>query len=281
MKIKISVDSCADLSKELINEYDIGVMPLRVLLGEKDHADGIDITPKDIYEYVGKTGNLPKTAAATENSFHQLFEEYLKEYDRVIHFNISNEMSVTHTNACHAAESFEGKVVVIDSKSLSTGIGVQAVFAARLCKNNMPFEEIVEKVKDNVEKVQASFVLDKLNYLHKGGRCSSVALLGANLLKIKPCIEVNNGKMGMARKYMGNFAKSVEKYVVETLEKYPNYDDSICFITHTEIDPQIIENVKQIIKEKSSFKEIFETEAGCTITSHCGSNTIGVLYIKK
>lgn len=281
MKIKVSVDSCADLSKELIEKYDIGVMPLRVLLGEKDHADGVDITPKDIYEYVGKTGNLPKTAAATEESFRELFEGYLKEYDKVIHFNISGEMSVTHTNACHAAENFNGNVVVIDSKSLSTGIGVQAVNAAKLCASETDFDAIVEKVKQTVDKVQASFILDKLNYLHKGGRCSSVALLGANLLKIKPCIEVNEGKMGMARKYMGNFAKNVEKYVVDTLEKYPSYDDSICFITHTEIDPQIVETVKNILKEKSNFKEIAETEAGCTITSHCGSNTIGILYIKK
>ena len=281
MKIKISVDSCADLSKELVEKYDIGIMPLRILLGEKDHADGIDITPKDIYEYVGKTGNLPKTAAATEESFFELFEGYLKNYDKVIHFNISGEMSVTHTNACHAAERLDGKVVVIDSRSLSTGIGAQAIYAAKLCETETDFDKIVENIKQTVNKVQASFILDKLNYLHKGGRCSSVALLGANLLKIKPCIEVNDGKMGMARKYMGAFAKNVEKYVLDTLEKYNNYEDDFCFVTHTEIDPQVVENVKQILKEKSSFKEIFETEAGSTITSHCGSNTIGILYIKK
>ena len=132
MKIKISVDSSADLTKELLEKHNISVIPLRVLLGDIDHADGVDITPKDIYEYVGKTGNLPKTAAITEECYFEKFEEYLKEYDRVIHINISNEMSVTHTNACHAAERLNGKVAVIDSKSLSTGTGCIALKAAEL-----------------------------------------------------------------------------------------------------------------------------------------------------
>ena len=281
MKIKITTDSCADLTPELIEKYNIGIMPLRVLLGEEDHADGVDITPRDIYEYVGKTGNLPKTAAVTEESYFEMFENYLKEYDRVIHFNISNEMSVTHTNALHAAERLDGKVVAINSKSLSTGIGAQVIKAAKLCESGMDFDKIVEEINNTTNKVQASFILDKLNYLHKGGRCSSVALLGANLLKIKPCIEVNDGKMGMARKYIGNFAKNVEKYVEDTLIKYPDYDDSICFLTHTEIAPEIVESVKAIVKEKAHFKEIVDAPAGSTLTSHCGANTIGILYIKK
>lgn len=281
MKILVSADSSVDLTKELIEKYNITVAPLQVLLGDKNHSDGVDIAPKDIYEFVGKTNTLPKTAAVTEDYYTNMFSKMLENADHVIHFNISNEMSVTHTNACHAAESFNGKVTVIDSKTLSTGTALLALKTCEMIEENKELEQIKQEINNLVPKVQASFILDKLNYLHKGGRCSSVALLGANLLKIKPCIEVNDGKMGMARKYFGAFPKNVEKYVEDTLVKYPNYDDTRVFLTHTEIDPQIVESVKTILKEKANFKEILETTAGSTITSHCGSNTIGIIYITK
>ena len=206
------------------------------------------------------------------------FENILNQgYDAIIHFNLSSEMSVTHQNALNASKEFKN-VYVIDSRSLSTGVGLSVLYACELRDKGLKAEEIVEKVKARIPYVQASFIINKLDYLHKGGRCSSIALLGANLLKIKPSIEVVNGKMGMAKKYMGKFEKCIVNYVNDTLTKYNNMDTTRVFLTHTKTASENIELIKNILKEKANFKEIIETTAGSTITSHCGENTIGILY---
>ncbi len=279
MKIKISVDSTADLSKELCEKYNIKVIPLCVNLGDNLYQDGVSITPDQIYEHVIKTKQLPKTSAVNTEAYRKEFEKiFASGYDAIIHFNLSSEMSVTHQNAKSLTEDLKN-LFVVDSHTLSTATALQAIYASELAqKENMTPEEIIAKVEARKEFAQASFVLDKLDYLYRGGRCSALALFGANLLKIKPSIEVHNGKMSVGKKYFGKYENCVMKYVKDTLEKYSNPDNTRIFITHTKINPEIVEEVKKYLTENTKFKEILETTAGATITSHCGSNTLGILF---
>lgn len=280
MKIKITADSTADLSQELAKKFDIGIIPLVVNLGEEEYLDGETINPDMIYDYVKKTKKLPKTSAVNTMQYKEHFDKYFAEgYDAIIHFNISSEMSTTHNNARLVCEELNN-LFVVDSRTLSTGTALLAMYASELAATEKYTpQQIVEKVEARREANQTSFIVDRLEYLYRGGRCNAVALLGANLLKIKPSIEVHSGKMGMARKYMGNFQKNVLKYVADTLAKYNNPDTTRIFITHTEIDPEIVEEIKKYLKENTKFKEILETTAGSTVTSHCGPHTIGILYL--
>lgn len=280
MKIKISADSTADLSQELADKFDIGIIPLVVNLGEEECLDGETINPDMIYDYVRKTKKLPKTSAVNTMQYKEQFEKFLSNgYDAIIHFNISSEMSTTHNNARLVCEEMQN-LYVVDSRTLSTGTALLAMYASELAKTDKYTpEQIVEMVEARRDANQTSFIIDRLEYLYRGGRCNAVALLGANLLKIKPSIEVHAGKMGMAKRYMGNFSKCVMKYVADTLDKYNNPDYKRIFITHTEIDNEIVEEIRNYLKENTKFKEILETTAGSTVTSHCGPHTIGILYL--
>lgn len=280
MRIKITADSTIDLSPELLEKYNIGIMPLYVHFGDEEKQDGVSCSPEDIYNFVDEHKVLPKTAAASEGDYMSLFEETLKECDAIIHFSISSEMSVSHINAVNAASNFNN-VVIIDSRNLSTGTALLALYAHDLIKEGKSLEEVVNLTKEKTDKVRASFILDKLNYLHKGGRCSAIALLGANLLKIKPSIKVTNGKMGVDKKHIGPFDNTVMKYVQEQLNAGSNVETKRVFITHTKISPKIVDSVRKYLEELNIFEEILETTAGSTITTHCGSNTIGVLFMEK
>ncbi len=278
--IIITGDSSNDLSKELIKKNDIKILPFNILMNDKEYLDGVNITSQMIIDNFNEKGTLPKTSAVSIESFKDFFTENLKnEDDRIIHFSISSEMSCSYENAVKASNEFDGRVKIVDSRSLSTGIGLLMLYACDLKNAGKSFEEIAEMVEKRISKVQASFVIDKLKFLHKGGRCSSLQLLGANLFNIKPSIEVKNGKMGMCKKYRGPFIKVVESYVKDTLNKFSTPDTTRCFITYSTIDEDVLNLVKQTLKENSNFKEIYVTTAGATITSHCGANTIGVLYI--
>lgn len=279
MKIKITTDSTADLSNELYKAFNIEPIPLSVTLGDKVYLDGVDITPDMIYDYVKSARQLPKTSAVNSELYRQKFEEIFKQgYDAIIHFNISASMSTSYQNAKNVAGEMKN-VFVVDSKNLSSAIGLQAMYASELAKTEKYTpEQIVEMVTKRIPFCEASFVVDKLDYLYKGGRCNALAVLGANLLKLKPCIEVVNGAMGMTRKYIGRLDKSVQKYVKETLQKYNTPDTKRIFITHTAIEPEIVESIKKYLKENTKFEEIYETIAGSTVTSHCGSHTIGILF---
>ena len=277
MKIAITSDSCIDLSKELLEKYDITVLPLNILLGDEEYKDG-EITPNEIYEYVNKTGILPKTSAANETTFEEFFTSVLEKYDRIIHFDISSGMSTTCSSAIKAARSFDGKVEVIDSKTLSTGIALLAIYARELTKTEKNIKVIADKVRARVDKVQASFVVERLDFLHKGGRCSSVALLGANILKIRPQIIVKDGKLGSYKKYRGPMPMVVSKYCKDTLEEFCHPDKSVVFITCSSDSPELYKAAREVV-EAYGFENIYETHAGCTVSSHCGPNTIGILYI--
>lgn len=278
MKIAITADSTCDLSEELVKKHNITIMPIIVTLDDKEYKDSVDINTTQLYEYIEKTGNLAKTAARSAYEYQELFEGLLKEYDHVIHFSLSFKISATGSNAQKASEEIgTDKVTVIDTKSLSSGSGLLVLSAAEKIEAGKDLETIKAELLEEREKVQASFLVDTLKYLHKGGRCSSIALLGANILKIKPRISLVDGEMKVTKKYMGNINASLLKYTKEILEECPpNLDRA--FVTSSS-KMEVSQNLVQMLKDYG-FKEVLTAEAGCTICTHCGKNTLGVLYIK-
>ena len=278
--IIISSDSTCDLSAELRERYNVSIIPLGVTLGDKTYFDGVDIVPDDIYAHHTKTGELPKTTAANVGDCIDYFKPFADAGKTVIHIALSAEFSSTYNNACLAASEFEN-VYVVDSRNLSTGNGLLVIAAAEMAQSGMEAAEIVEKLNALAPCVDASFVIDKLDYLHKGGRCSALAMLGANVLKLKPCIEVKNGKMGVGKKYRGKYSAVLKEYVAERLADTENIDLDRVFVTHAGVDSEIVNAVVEQVKETAPFKEVFMTRAGCTISSHCGADTLGVLFIRK
>lgn len=276
MKIAISAETTTDLTKELIKKYDIKLVPFSILLGDKSGYDG-EITTDEIISFVNENKTLPKTSAVNEFQFTQHFEELLKDYDGIVHFSLSSGLSQACGNAMRAAENFDN-VYVVDSQSLSTGISLLAIYGKELADKGKTAEEIYNACVKRVPYVQASFELKRLDYLYKGGRCNSLTYFGANLLKIRPQIIVKDGKMISGKKYRGNFAHVVKSYCQDTLEKFDNPDLTRAFITYTTADDEIIETAKSYLTDRG-FKEINVTRAGGTITSHCGEDCLGILYI--
>ena len=277
MKIAISAESTLDLSKELIKQYDVHVIPFTVLLGETPYLDG-DINSQDIFDYVDKTKILPRTCAINEFQYHEYFQGLLDQgYDAIIHFSLSSEISAACSQANNAAKKMDN-VYVIDSRSLSTGIVLEVIYASKLVKKGLKPQEIVEKVSARVPYVQASFVIQTLEYLHKGGRCSGLLRFGATILRIKPQIIVSDGKMAPAKKYIGRKTQVISGYCKDTLEQFANPDKSVAFVTHTLATPEMVAVAIEALKERG-FKTIYETTAGATITSHCGPQTLGILFI--
>lgn len=280
MRIKISSDSTCDLSPAQIAQHNISILPLTVTMNERNFLDGVDIKPTDIYEHVAKGGDLPTTSANNIGQYQDAFEGFLKEYDAVIHLNISSGFSSCYQNACLAAEELEN-VYIVNSLNLSTGHGLLVMKAAELAESGMDAREIADILNETANRVDASFILDKLEYLKKGGRCSAAAALGANLLKLKPCIEVKDGKMGVGKKYRGAFEKCLKEYITDRLFGREDLDLSRIFITHSGVSEEWLRIAEETVREMQPFKEICITQAGCTISSHCGPDTIGVLYIRK
>ena len=280
--IIISTDSCSDLPKEIVEKYNISTIAMPITMGGNSYHDGIDISPADIFEFYAQNRALPKTSTPNVNDNLEYFEKLVDGgKNEVIHFSISSSMSGSYNYSRMAAEEFEG-VYCIDSKNLSTGIALLICKAGDLAKTGMSAKEIVDEINATADKVDASFVLDTLEFLHKGGRCSSVAMLGANLLKLKPCIEVKNGKMDVGKKYRGKMSAVLKEYVDDRLADADDIDLGRCFVTHTYIDDKTIPNeVMEYVKQKLDFAEIIENTAGSTITTHCGPGTLGVLFIRK
>ena len=275
-KIAISLDSACDLSKVLIEKFDFKIIPFGVNLGDKFFYDG-EISPEEIFEYADNNKTLPKTNAVNEEAFKEHFAKILNDYDAIIHFDISSEMSSAYQNAVNASKNFKN-VYVVDSRTLSTAISLEAIYAKKLTETMDDPAKIVELVKKRIPAVQASFVIERLDYLYKGGRCSGLALLGANLLKIRPEIEVLNGNMKNTEKFRGKMADCVTKSCRATLEKYNHPDKSVIFITHSVADKELVDAAKAVVSEYG-FENVYETTAGCTVSSHCGKNTLGILYI--
>ena len=276
MKVKIISDSTSDLSPELVKKYDISIVPLYVVMGDKIRKDGIEATPEDIYEYVSQSGKLPKTSAPNLNDFLSAFRNWRNQGYEIVHFNISSDFSSSHATARMAAEEVGG-VEVVDTRNLSTGSGLVVLHACEMAENGASAKEIAEECRALTGRVEASFVVDSIDYLHKGGRCSSV-----NLLKLKPCIEVTEGKMQSGKKFRGTIDRVIINYVTERLQNREDIDKHRIFITHTRCSEETVNAVRDKINElQPGFEEILETTAGCTVTSHCGPGTLGVLFIRK
>lgn len=279
MKIRICADSTCDLSQELIDKYNIPIMPLHVSLGDKDCIDGISIKPQDIYSYYASTKKLPKTGACSVEEYTEFFKGVIDEgYDAIIHFTISSDMSASYANAEVAARGFN-EVYVIDSRQLSTGIGLLVLDACDMVETGMSAKDIAERAQGRTDATRSSFIVNTLEFLHKGGRCSALTYFGANLLMIKPCLEVKNGLIGVGAKPMGRYRRCVAKYCNNVRKDMTNPDPKRCFVTHTLMDEGIAEEVVATVKSWGIFDEVLETTAGCTVTTHCGANTIGILYI--
>lgn len=279
-KIIITSDSTTDLGKELIARYGIRILPLKVSLGEKTYTDGVDITPDMIYEHYRVAGELPQTAAPNLAECIDFFDALVKEGYSVVHFTISSEMSSSCSNATVAAQEFDD-VHVVDTRNLSTGGGLLVLTACEMAQQGMEAAEIAAKCREMTDRVSASFVVDDLTFLHKGGRCSALAALGANLLKLKPCIEVAGGKMDVSRKYRGKFEKVLSQYIADQIGDPDTIETNHVFVTHAGCDEEICQMCEEEVRKLVNVKEIHITRAGCTISSHCGRNTLGVLFIRK
>ena len=278
MAIRITSDSTCDLN-HLIAERDIGIMPLQVNLGENAYRDGVDITPLEIFAFVEKTGTLPKTAAPSIGEYEEFFARELQGYDELIHINISAKSSGSHGFAKTAAESFGGKVRVIDSKGLSSGQGLLVLKACDLRDEGKSGEEIEKILLDVRERINTSFVPDNLDYLHKGGRVSGMVKTVAGMFKIHPQILMQDGQLVPGKKYKGKMSVLIKQYVDDLKEMYPDYDKARCFITHSSAEKELVDVAKAKVQETFEFDEIIETVAGSIITSHCGKGTLGVLFI--
>lgn len=280
MKIKILADSTCDLSQELVQANDITVIPLTVIKDGEQFKDGITITPKDIFDHVANGGDLCTTTANNVGEYEEFLAKYAPEYDGVILVTLGSGFSSCYQNACLAAEDYPN-VRVVDSMNLTTGQGLVVLEAVRLAKEATDLDALAEQLRSFTERVEVSFVLDRLEYMVKGGRCSSAAALGANLLNLKPCIEVKNGKMSVVKKYRGNYTKCLVSYVKDRLANREDVDNGTLFITCTKVSDESYQAVKDAVAEYGNFKNVYETVAGCTVSCHCGPGTLGILFVRK
>ena len=280
MKVKITSDSTCDLSPELIEKYDIAITPLSVHCGDKVGRDGVEITPETIYDYVDASGQLPRTSAVNVFDYVREFRHWRQQGYSIVHFCISSDFSSSYQNACIAAADI-GQVYVVDSRNLSTGQGLLVLHGAELAAAGQTAEEIQKACTDLAPQVEASFVIDRLDYLYKGGRCSALSAFGGNLLKLKPCLEMREGKLVVCKKYRGSMDKVYRQYIAERLAGKAVVADH-AFITHSgEVPEETLSQLTALVRELAPFEEVFVTQAGCTVSSHCGPGTLGVLFLRK
>lgn len=281
LKIKVSSDSTCDLSKEILDKFDIAIVPLGIVSEGNMYKDGVDITTEDIFRLTEKTGKLCSTSAANAYDYGERFRKSLETADELVHICIGSEFSVCYVNACKAAEEFGGRVAVVDSRNLSTGMGHVVYEAALMAEQGLSSSEIKERLDELTRRVEASFVIDQLEYLKKGGRCSAIKAFGASVLKLKPSIDVIDGKMTVGETYRGSFEKCLKRYARERLEGRDDIIWDRVFITYSTASREVIDAVTEVVKEYGHFKEIIETCAGGTVACHCGPNTLGVLFVRS
>lgn len=280
-KIKISADSTCDLSAEILDKFDISIVPLTVVSDGNSYRDGVDITPAEVFRLTEENGKIFSTSAANIYDYTEFFTEQLKNCDELIHICISAEFSVCYRNACTAAEEFGGRVRVVDSRNLSTGMGHVVYEAALMVQSGKSSDETEAALNKLTDKVEASFVVNQLDYLKRGGRCSALKAFGAAVLQLKPSINVVDGKMTVGDTYRGSFEKCLKRYVKDRLEGRDDIVDDRIFITYSSAAPEIVDMVRNTVKEYHDFNEIICTNAGCTISCHCGPDTLGILFIRK
>lgn len=278
--IRITCDSTCDLTRDLYEMHDITVVSMGVTLGDRFGHDGVDLTADEIYAYVEESGKLPTTSAISVGEYTDAFAPIVNAGDQVLHISLSSELSSSYQNACIAASDLDG-VRVVNSKNLSTGSGLLVLLASDLVKSGVSLDTAAETLTQAAEKLDVSFVIQTLDYLRKGGRCSAVAALGANLMKLRPEIEVKDGKMGVAKKYRGSIERSVSDYIKGRLQGRDDLDLSRIFVTHSGVPEEVLTTAVDLVKELQPFEQVYTSRAGCTISSHCGPGTLGVLFFKK
>ena len=276
----ITADSTCDLSPELCSRFQIQVIPLTITLGEATFLDGESFTPADMYARYREDGTLPKTSAPSVQSFLDFFRPFVEQGFEVIHLDISSELSGSFNAARLAASELNG-VYVIDSMMLSTGVGLLAIEAAECRDQGMSAFDIAVHLSDLRSKVSTSFVLDTLEFMWKGGRCTGVSAFGANLLKIKPGLEMRNGKLEVCKKYRGNINHVYQQYITERLSGKKVRPGHVFLTESGEVDPAVLKDLEALVKQLTGCKEIHHTVAGCTVSSHCGPKTLGVLFIEE
>lgn len=280
-KIIVTADRACDLSDELIKRYDIHLMPFHVNLNDKNFIGDEEITPKDIFDAFNNTGSIAKTAARGIGDYMDFFSRWTEDGYDVIHITISSKLSSAYQNCLAAKAELGDNLYIIDSKSLSTGMGLIVVEVAQRVSKGIPAQTIVQQVELLVDEVRAGFVIQNLSFLRAGGRCSAVAAIGANLLSLKPSIAVEDGAMIVSKKYRGNWSKVVLQYVQETLGQYTHFRAERTFVTHSGVPQDIVDSVVKLVKSKKIFTDIIVTKAESTISCHCGPNVIGVLFLAK
>ena len=278
--VVITSDSTCDLSQALLDRFDIPVIPLTITLGEDTFLDGQGFTPLDMYARYKQDGTLPKTSAPSVQEFLDFFSQFTEKGCDVVHLDISSELSNTYNAACMAAEEL-GHVHVVDSRMLSTGVGLLAIEGAECRDRGMGAEEIAEHLRSLTGKVQTSFVLDTLQFMWKGGRCSAVTALGANLLSLKPGLEMKDGKLGVYKKYRGNIKNVYKQYVKERLQGRQVRPGHVFITESGEVDDDVLEEIYALVRETIPVQEIHHTMAGCTVSTHCGPKTLGILFIEE
>ena len=280
MKIKIISDSTCDLPKAFLQAHDITLAPLTVVKDDEQFKDGVTIQPSEIFAHVAAGGDLCSTAAVSIGEYADLFEQYASDYDAIIVINIGSGFSACHQNACLAAEDYPN-VRCIDSRNLTSGQGLLVLEACRLAQKLDNLDEIADRLNAYTEKIETSFLVEKLDYLVKGGRCSSAAALGANLLNLKPCIEVANCKMTVVKKYRGNLSKCLATYIAERLQNRDDIDTETAFIVYTQVSDEAISQVRESLRTYGGFAHVHEVVAGSTISCHCGPGTLGLIFARK
>lgn len=284
MRIATVTDSTCDLPGELLEQYGITVLPLHITKGGQSLLDGIEITPEDIFAHVDGGGEICTTSAVNVFEFATCFQALGQSYDAIICVTIGAEFSTCYQNACLAAADPAGTcgVYVVDSRNLSSGQGLVVLEAARLAEAGLSPEEIVSRLEEAREQVDASFILDRLDYMRKGGRCSAITALGANLLHLKPCIEVRDGKMGIGKKYRGSMEKVMPQYVRDRLAAWrPEDTGDVVIVVHPPADEAPLAAARRALEEDGRFPRIWEAHSGCTVACHCGPNTIGVMFLRR
>ncbi|HPE15686.1 MAG TPA: DegV family protein [Oscillospiraceae bacterium] len=280
MKIKITTDSACDLGGGLLERNGVTAVPLHVLKDGADHLDGVTVTPGDIFRHVERGGDLCTTAAVNVRDYEDCFGDLSARYDAVIHISIGSGFSSSFSNACAAAQAY-GNVRVVDSKNLSTGQGLLVLEAAEMARSGAGAEGICARLGTLCGKVETSFLVSRLDYLRNGGRCSLAAALGANILHLRPCIDVKDGKMQATKKYRGSFARCLEAYGKERLAGREDILRDRAFITYAEVPEPVLEAVRDAVREYGRFREVLETRAGCAVSCHCGPGTLGILFLRK
>ena len=280
MKVRVTADSTCDLSKELVEQYGIEIVSLLVTVDGKEYRDGLDIDPETMLGITEATGGVATTAAVNMQQYIDVFSPILETCDAIVHFTISSAMSSCYQNACLAAEEL-GNVYVVDSENLSTGIGHLVLDACIMAREGMDAADIKEELDRRKKKLDVSFVLSTLEYLRRGGRCSTVAAMGANLLKLHPCIQVRNATMGVGKKYRGAIQSCLVSYVKDKLAEPDTVDPRRIFITDSGFDEETRALVEETVRACVPFEEIYHTRAGCTVSCHCGPGCLGILFYRK